>query len=71
MEVMMLMLMVIGVVILSIAHFALVFTIIRPKVMQFDVFAHDGRLIDTVAAFSRRDVEKSFDEQVYVKKHEG
>jgi hypothetical protein len=65
------MLIVAGVVILSVAYFVLVATIIRPRVFRFDVFAHDGRWIDTVAAFSRRDVEKSFDEQVYVKKHEG
>lgn len=67
----MLMSMVIGVVILTIAYFALVFTIIRPKLFWFDVFAHDGRWIDTVAASTRREVEKSYSENVCVKKRQG
>ena len=61
----------VGVVILLVAYFAVVIVIARPRVFRFDVFAHDGRWIDTVNAFTKRDVEKSFNKKVYVKKHEG
>jgi hypothetical protein len=60
------------IIILSVAYLVLVYVLIhQPKVFKFDVFAHDGRWIDTVNAFTKRDVEKSFNEKVYVKKREG
>jgi len=60
-----------GILILYIAYVVFVICLIRrPKVFEYDVFERSRRWIDTVAAFSRREVERLYgDCEVYVKKH--
>ncbi|MDY7026704.1 MAG: hypothetical protein SVR04_00250 [Spirochaetota bacterium] len=60
-----------GILVLYIAYVVFVITLIRrPKVFEYDVFAHNGRWLDTVAAFSKREVERLYaGREVYVKKH--
>jgi hypothetical protein len=61
----------VGILILYVAYVVFViFLIRRPKVFKFDVFERSGRWLDTVAAFSRREVEQLYgDCEVYIKKH--
>jgi hypothetical protein len=62
----------IGIAVMFVAYCVLVYFLIsRPKVFWYDVFAENGKWLDTIAAFSRKEVERFYhDQNVYVRRHE-